>query len=108
MTDHDPVKAPRYYLFPGDVQLRQITSHLTGNSAQAVQYIVRSSRLDGENKGIFTTDLIEDLEKAQEFVAEEIRRLSAIEQTRIDNMKDILLGYKDAGENLYEEDCECE
>ncbi|WP_305781447.1 hypothetical protein [Nocardia nova] len=69
--DHDPVNGPRYYLFPGGVQLKSITTHLTGNGAQAVQYITRSTRLDGNNKG----ELVEDLRKAAYFVQQEIERL---------------------------------
>lgn len=82
MTEHDPVKAPAYYLFPNDVQLRAITSHLTGNGAQGVQYIARATRLDGNNKGAGIEDQIQDLEKAVEFVVEEIRRLRQLQADR--------------------------
>jgi hypothetical protein len=52
-------------------QVIDITEHLTSNGGQAVQYIVRSTRFDGGNKG----DLVEDLRKARWFVDREIQRL---------------------------------
>jgi len=62
---------PKHYQFSNDVQLIDITENLNGNGAQAVQYITRATRLDGENKG----NLIEDLTKARWFVDREIQRL---------------------------------
>lgn len=60
-----------YYRFPNNVQVTDISSHLTGNGAQALQYIARSTRLDGKNKG----DRIKDLEKAKDFINFEIARI---------------------------------
>lgn len=42
---------PVYYAFPGDIEVLDISQHLTGNAAQIVQYVARSSRLDGRAKG---------------------------------------------------------
>lgn len=67
----DPVN-PNHYRFPGGIELNSITKHLTGNGAQAVQYVARATRLDGSNKG----DLVEDLKKAQWFIESEIQRIS--------------------------------
>ncbi|MFS0140275.1 DUF3310 domain-containing protein [Corynebacterium striatum] len=60
-----------YYRFGNDVEAADIAEHLTGNGAQAVQYVVRSCRLDGKNKG----ERIGDLEKARWFIGREIERL---------------------------------
>lgn len=60
-----------YYKF-GDVQVIDISRHLTSNAGQALQYIARSSRLDGNNKG----DTVGDLCKAIDFLRDEIGRLS--------------------------------
>jgi hypothetical protein len=63
---------PHYYTF-GDVEVRQISGHLTSFAGQAVQYLCRSSRLDGQNKG----DAVEDLRKSIKFIQWEIERLEA-------------------------------
>lgn len=60
-----------YYTMPGDVEVIEISRHLTGNGAQALQYIARSCRLDGNNKG----DRKSDLRKALYFIADELHRL---------------------------------
>ena len=62
---------PDYYLFPGGVQVIDISRHLTSNAGQAVQYIARSSRIDGVTKG----DPLPDLYKARDMLADEIERL---------------------------------
>lgn len=60
-----------YYDFPGGVEVRQISAHLTGFGAQALQYVARATRLDGKNKG----DVVSDLTKAIDFIRWEIERL---------------------------------
>lgn len=60
-----------YYKF-GKVQVLDISRHLTSNAGQAVQYIARSSRLDGNNKG----EVELDLRKAIDFLKDELRRVS--------------------------------
>jgi len=64
-------KGGSYYDFPGGVEVRQISAHLTGFGAQALQYVARSTRLDGKNKG----DVVSDLRKAIDFITWEIERL---------------------------------
>lgn len=64
---------PSYYKFPSGAQVREISTYLTGNGAQALQYIARSTRLDGNNKG----DQVENLQKAVLFIQWEIERLRA-------------------------------
>ncbi len=63
-----------YYKF-GDKQVWDISRHLTGNAAQAVQYIARSCRLDGMNKHADLEERIEDLDKARDMLLDEIWRL---------------------------------
>lgn len=63
---------PNHYKF-GDVEVRQISGHLTSFGGQALQYIARATRLDGNNKG----DAIEDLKKSLRFIEWEIERLEA-------------------------------
>lgn len=63
-----------YYKFPGGFEVLDISRHLTSNSGQAVQYIARSSRLDGNNKG----EVVRDLEKAIDMIADEIRRVKEL------------------------------
>ena len=61
-----------YYRFPGGFEVLDISRHLTSNAGQALQYIARSSRLDGNNKG----DTVGDLCKAIDFLRDEIGQLS--------------------------------
>ena len=62
---------PNHYIFPGGAEVRGISQWLTANSAQALQYIARSSRIDGQNKG----DTLTDPKKAITFLEFEIERL---------------------------------
>lgn len=62
---------PNYYLLPTGIQVIDVTRWLTGNAAQAVQYIARSSRVDEVYKG----DRVKDLRKALDFINNEIERL---------------------------------
>ena len=66
---------PKYYAFPGDVEVLDISQHLTGNAAQIVQYVARSSRLDGNTKG----EDIKDLRKARDFLDRKILRREALD-----------------------------
>lgn len=63
---------PGYYQFPGGHEVRHISAHLTSFGGQAVQYIARSTRLDGKNKG----DTIENIDKAIKFLQWERERLA--------------------------------
>lgn len=64
---------PSYYQFPGGHEVRHISAHLTGFGSQALQYVARSTRLDGKNKG----DTVENLQKAVKFLEWEIERIKA-------------------------------
>lgn len=74
ITPPDAVNAPKYYVLPGGVETLSITKHLSSCGGQAVQYIVRSTRIDGVTKG----EEIQDLEKALVFVRAEIERLKGL------------------------------
>lgn len=64
--------APDYYKFPHDVQTTDISMHLNSNGGQAVGYISRSTRIDGQNK---EDDPRESLRKAIDLIQMEIYRL---------------------------------
>lgn len=66
--------SPKHYEFNG-VQLLSISRQLTSNGGQAVQYIARSTRTDGNNKHSDSAGHLEDLLKAQVFLNDEIDRL---------------------------------
>lgn len=63
---------PEHYKF-GDVEVRQISGHLTSFGGQALQYVAQATRLDGHIKG----DAVEDLTKAIRFIQWEIERLQS-------------------------------
>lgn len=62
---------PSHYDFPGGVQVKDISAHLTSFGGQALQYIARSTRLDGMNKG----EQVTDLQKAIKLIEWEIERV---------------------------------
>lgn len=68
----DMVNRPSHYIFPGGVETINLSRHLTSNGGQAVQYIARATRLDGNVKG----SPVEDLRKAIVFLNDEIERLT--------------------------------
>lgn len=72
VTNADPT-SPSHYAFPGGAEVIDISQWLTSNAAQALQYLARSSRIDGKNKG----DTVEDLRKAKVFIDFELKRLGA-------------------------------
>lgn len=68
----DAVNQPAHYKgFSNGAEVIDITENLTSNGGQAVQYIARSTRLDGNNKA----DPLEDLRKAEWFIRREIARI---------------------------------
>ena len=69
MTDN--INPKHYKGMSNGAEVIDITENLTGNGAQAVQYIARATRLDGHNKG----DRLEDLNKAVWFCNREIMRI---------------------------------
>ncbi|AOT23613.1 hypothetical protein SEA_BOBBYDAZZLER_45 [Rhodococcus phage BobbyDazzler] len=75
---NDAINPDVYQGFSNGAQMIDITENLNGNGAQAVQYIGRSTRLDGVVKG----DPIEDLTKAKWFVERELQRQLATRTPR--------------------------
>lgn len=69
-TGSDPIN-PNYYKFPSGAEAADIAEYLTSNGGQIVQYVARSTRIDGLKKG----DSVEDLEKASKLLNREIKRL---------------------------------
>ena len=72
VEEADPT-SPSHYAFPGGAEVIDISQWLTSNAAQALQYIARSSRIDGKNKG----NTVDDLLKAKVFIDFELKRLGA-------------------------------
>ena len=66
---------PNYYKFPNGAETIDISQYLSGCGSQAVQYVVRSTRIDKELKG----NPLEDLRKAIWFCEQEIARLEEAE-----------------------------
>ena len=71
MTERDPINPSYYQGFSNAAQVIDISEHLTSNGGQALQYVARSCRLDGNNKG----GVVENLEKAKWFIDREIKRV---------------------------------
>ena len=77
MSD-DSAVSPNYYKgFTNGAQPIDITEHLTGNAAQAVQYLARACRVDG----VVKSDPIEDIDKAIWFCQRERSRLKREQDT---------------------------
>lgn len=64
--------SPNVYKFP-KAEVRDISAHLTSFGGQAVQYVARSTRLDGLVKG----NPAQDIEKAIQVLQWELERLQA-------------------------------
>lgn len=62
---------PNYYKFPNGAETIDISQYLSGCGSQAVQYVVRSTRIDKDLKGNPT----EDLRKAIWFIEQELSRI---------------------------------
>lgn len=60
-------------------QVIDISEHLNGNGAQIVQYVARSTRIDGVVKG----KPLEDLKKARWFIDREISRLESDDENLV-------------------------
>lgn len=72
--DNDPIN-PNHYQFSNGAEVIDITENLTFNGGNAIKYLARATRLDGQNKGA----VLEDLHKALWYVEREITRLEADE-----------------------------
>ncbi|WP_297552542.1 DUF3310 domain-containing protein [uncultured Corynebacterium sp.] len=68
---HRPVDTPEYYIFPSGTEVIDISENLSSLGGQVVQYVARSTRIDGKNKG----KRVEDLRKAMTLLQRELRRV---------------------------------
>ena len=80
ITEHpaptsDPVNPDHYQGFSNGAEVIDITENLTFSAGNAVKYLSRAGRIDGQNKGA----ILEDLRKAAWYVAREIDRIEAQE-----------------------------
>lgn len=73
----DNVNPDHYKGWSNGAEVIDITENLSCNGAQAVQYIARSTRIDGKNKGSTVGEIVEDLRKAVWFAEREILRVSS-------------------------------
>ena len=71
----DPVNPNHYQGFSNGAEVIDITENLTFNAGNAVKYLSRAGRIDGQNKGA----VLEDLRKAAWYVAREIDRIEVQE-----------------------------
>lgn len=65
---------PNYYTWHPEIECYKVTQYFKGNLAQAIQYIWRVGNPEA-TKHQSTAGLIEDLQKAQNFIEFEISRL---------------------------------
>lgn len=72
---HDAVEHPNYYVMPDGHELYHISKWLNSAGAQAVQYIVRSTRIDG----VVKDRPEEDLRKAIFWLNVELERLESLD-----------------------------
>lgn len=70
-----------YYSFPNGVEAEDICRYLSFNLGNVVRYACRAGRMDGYKK-------IEDLEKARDYLDDEIERLREEFGNEIQRMKD--------------------
>lgn len=69
----DPVNPNHYQGFSNGAEVIDVTENLTFSAGNAVKYLSRAGRIDGQNKGA----ILEDLRKAAWYVAREIDRIEA-------------------------------
>lgn len=72
----DPVNPEHYRAFSNGAETIDISEHLTSNGGQAMQYIVRATRIPEDlRKGETEYHWLEDLNKAKWFIDREIERI---------------------------------
>lgn len=68
----DPINPKHYQGFTNGAQAIDIAENLTFNCGNALKYLARAGRMDGNSKG----EILEDLHKAAWYVEREINRIS--------------------------------
>lgn len=71
----DAVNSPAYYMLPNGVETIQVSQWLSSLGGQAVQYVVRATRIDG----VVKEDPIQDIDKAIFLLRAERDRLALLE-----------------------------
>ena len=66
---------PHYRGFSNGAEVLDIAENLTFNTGNAVKYLARAGRIDGQNKG----EIMQDLNKARKYVNREIERLQELD-----------------------------
>ena len=66
---------PHYRGFSNGAEVLDIAENLTFNTGNAVKYLARAGRIDGQNKG----EIMQDLYKARKYVEREIERLQELD-----------------------------
>ena len=66
---------PHYQGFSNGAEVLDIAENLTFNTGNAVKYLARAGRIDGQNKG----EIMQDLNKARKYVNREIERLQELD-----------------------------
>lgn len=73
MIESDDAVNPRHYRgFSNGAQVIDISERLSFNTGNAVKYLARAGRTDGQVKG----EIIQDLEKARWYINREIDHLN--------------------------------
>lgn len=70
-STHRPADTPEYYIFPSGTEVIDLSENLSSLGGQVVQYVARSTRIDGKNKG----KRVEDLRKAMNLLQRELHRV---------------------------------
>lgn len=63
---------PDYYDFPSGVEPKDISAYLTWNAGNAIAYIARSTRVDGNYKDDDPNIRVQDLQKAIAHLKDEV------------------------------------
>ena len=66
---------PHYQGFSNGAEVLDIAENLTFNTGNAVKYLARAGRIDGQNKG----EIMQDLNRARKYVNREIERLQELD-----------------------------
>lgn len=72
MNNSDVINPSHYKGFSNGAEAIDITENLTFNCGNAVKYLARAGRIDGNVKG----EVLEDLRKAEWYIQREINRLA--------------------------------
>lgn len=78
----DAINPKHYSGFTDSAQPVDIAEHLSFNAGNALKYLARAGRIDGQTKG-GGEKILEDLRKAEWYIQREIKRLSEASNARV-------------------------